>query len=185
MTTATNEQHFTEEEAQALKRKFVQAKTSELSVAIGSFGKITMVDKYGIGYDKDGKFIPAWEVGIKWDTDDEDEEPIYDWFIRKDEFNEHIEIVSKQQYKRGNVFTQEEASTLIGKRVKAKRTYNSGLLKKGAVGTVTGVSKHTSSNGNVTWQVEITWDTKTDRYLQQFPRAWFLRDIEVLETSVL
>jgi hypothetical protein len=33
MTTVINEQYFTEAEAQALKRKLVQAKTSDLSVA--------------------------------------------------------------------------------------------------------------------------------------------------------
>jgi hypothetical protein len=54
-------------------------------------------------------------------------------------------------------------------------------LKKGLVGTVTGVSKATSSNGTVTWQVAITWDTTTERYLREFPRTWFIKNIEVLE----
>jgi hypothetical protein len=90
-----------------------------------------------------------------------------------------------QLYRRGNVFTQEEATALIGKRVRAKSTWNSGLLKKGAEGTVTGVSMNTSSKGKDTWQVEITWDTKNDRYLREFPRSWFMRDIEVVETAGL
>lgn len=185
MKNGTTDQLFTEQEAKALKGKLVRAKAdTPSSVAIGTFGKISTVDNNGVSSDTTGKSPFVWEVGVKWDTDDEDEEPIYDWFTDKDTFNACIELVSKQQYQRGNAFTQDEAAALIGKRVRAKTTYNSGLLKKGAVGTGSGVSKDTSSNGNDTWQIEITWDTPTDRYLRQFSRAWFLRDIEVLEGSV-
>ncbi len=65
MINVTKNQYFTEEEAKALKRKLVRAKTGELSVEIGSFGKVTMVDKYGLSFDTEGKPLLVWEVGIK------------------------------------------------------------------------------------------------------------------------
>jgi hypothetical protein len=182
MINATNAQYFTEEEAKALKGKLVRAKThTPSSVEPGTFGKITMVDNYGIAADTKRKNPFVWEVGVKWDMDDEHEEPIYDWFTDKAVFNACIELISKQQYKRGNVFTEDEATALIGKRVRATATWNSGLLKKGAFGTVTGVAQHTSPNGNSIWEVEITWDTTTDWYLRHFPRNWFIRDLELVE----
>ena len=41
------------------------AKTDQLSVEIGTFGVVTMVDKYGIDWDDAGKALLVWQVGIK------------------------------------------------------------------------------------------------------------------------
>ena len=179
-----NKQFFTEQEAKALKGKSVMAKTDLLSAEIGTFGAVTIVDKYGIAWDDAGKTLLVWQVGIKWDTDDEDEEPTYDFFTRKDAFNENVEIVSKEKRKRGYIFTEEEAKALIGARVQAKTSSNSGRLKKGEVGTVTGVAKYTSSNGNSEREVEVTWDVPNERYIRQFSRRWFADRLEVMEEQL-
>ena len=178
MTLAPTDQHFTEQEAKALKRKSVQAKASTPSaVPIGTFGAITMVDNYGVCSDNAGPFV--WEVGIKWDTDDDDEEPIYDWFTHKDAFNACIELVSNERRKFGNKFTEEEATALIGTRVRAKTSWKNDILKEGAVGTITAVSKYTYTNERFQWEVVITWDTNK-QYLPNFNRQMFTKYLEII-----
>ncbi len=179
-----NDQFFTEQEAKALLRKSVMAKTDQLSVEIGTFGAVTIVDKYGIEWDDAGNRVLVWQVYIKWDTDDEDEEPIYDEFTRKDRFYENVEIVSKEKRKRGYVFTEEEAKALVGTRVRAKISSGTSWLKKGMAGTVTGVAKHTSSNGNTEWEVEVTWDMGTERYIRQFSRREFVSSLEIVNEQL-
>ena len=178
MTNVPTDQHFTEQEAKALKRKVVQAKVSTPSaVPIGTFGAITMVDNYGVCSDNAGPFV--WEVGVKWDTDDDDEEPIYDWFTHKDAFNECIELVSNEKRKFGYKFTEEEATALIGTRVRATTSLKPNILQEGAVGTVTGVRKNMYSNERFEWEVEITWDA-AEQYLPHFNRRWFTDNLEII-----
>ena len=176
MRNVTNNQHFTEQEAKALKGKSVQAKKETPSaVAIGTLGAITMVDNYGMCLDDNTPFI--WEVGVKWDSDDEDEEPMYDWFTHKNEFNTYIDLVSKEKRKHGYNFTEEEATALIGTRVKAKTSLNNDILEEGAVGTITGVSKYMHNDESSQWQVVITWDT-AKQYLTEFSRPMFAKYLE-------
>ena len=117
---------------------------------------------YGMCPDNVSKNPFVWEVGVKWDTDDEDEELLYDWFTHKDTFNDCIEIVSKKQRTGGYTFMEDEARKLIGTRVRAKTSFNFNALQKGAEGTVTDVRQYVHINGTVTWQVVITWDTTTE-----------------------
>jgi hypothetical protein len=117
-------------------------------------------------------------------TIDEDEEPIYDEFTRKDGLYENVEIVSKEKRKRSYIFTEEEAKALIGTWVRAKTWSNSGRLEKGEVGMVTGVTKYTSSIGNTEWEVDVTWDVLNERYIRQFSCREFATNFEVVKEQL-
>ncbi len=94
------------------------------------------------------------------------------------------EIANKAKRKRGYTFSKEEAKALIGTRIRAKTSFNMGLMQKGEAGTVTGVRKQTSSNGRVSWEVEITWDVMDNGYLRGFSKGMFRANLEVVNKQL-
>src|SRR5438067_2543984 len=92
---------FTEEEARALLRKPVKLVVDTYpGVEEGSYGVVTTIDRYGVRREpqQPGEYPGAWEVCVKWDTD-EDDEPARSDFI-KEAFDEAVVVISPQERKR-------------------------------------------------------------------------------------